>query len=54
MRLTRSIRPQFGSEAFDAHVIRESLKSFYEMAEHLMEFSTVRNMPNNRLNIIAI
>ena len=38
-----------GSEAFDAHVICEFLKSFHEMADHLLEFSTVRDMSNNWL-----
>ncbi|MGI5818483.1 MAG: alginate lyase family protein [Armatimonadota bacterium] len=38
-----------GSEAFDAHVICEFLKSFHEMAHHLLQFSTVRDMSNNWL-----
>jgi len=38
-----------GSETFDAHVICEFLKSFHEMADHLLQFSTVRDMSNNWL-----
>lgn len=38
-----------GSEAFDAYVICEFLKSFHEMADHLLQYSSVRDMSNNWL-----
>ncbi len=37
------------SEAFNAHVICEFLKSFHEMADHLLQYSTVRDLSNNWL-----
>lgn len=36
-----------GSEAFDTHLICEFLKSFHEMADHLLKFTRVREMSNN-------